>query len=278
MCGESQGDIHQTSLKVCPRKYANEAIHYRLCYYRTMHKKSDTQRLIVIAIGISAFVLFLTTQGNPSFLFLFPIILLTLIISWYLHKEIQKDHEENLKRGVRYMKEEQEAQQWLQASFVPNVQRLAKKEMRALIIASGLVLMSFIFLWSFFVSGLLAAVLNTIIGLLFFVAFLIYALYAPKEFTHVFKRVPKRFKHHSKNNWVYGYILLFPFATLGFFLYSLTTTGEGIARSLLDTVFFLFSYTLLFICVYCLWYLYEENQKETEQSLKKTARKILKES
>ena len=243
-----------------------------------MPNKSERKRLIIMAVLAVALIVITITQGNPPFFLLLPILLFTLIISWYLYTEIHKDNEEALERGINYLEDEKEAQQWMKRSFVPRVKRLAKKEMRLVIVASGFLLVSFIFLWSFFVGGFITAIVNTIVGLLFFVSFLIYALYTPKEFKHIFKRVPRRYRHHNKNDWVHAYLLLFPFAIPAFFILSLTTTGEGVATSLINTVIFLFYYTIIFISMYCLWFLYKEYQKEREESLKKTARKILKEN
>lgn len=234
------------------------------------------QQLAILGILIVSIILLTMIQGDTSFFYLLPILLVTFLVSWFLYREIQRDHEENLKRGIFYMKEEEDAQHWLKKSFVPKLRRLAKKEMRIIIITSGILLVSFIFLWSYFVSGLMSATINTILGLLFFIAFIIYALYAPKEFTHLFKHVPQRYRHHSKNDWVHGYLLLFPFAAIGFFLYSLTTTGDDIITGLYSTIIFLFSYTLLFIALYCIWFLHKEYQKEAEQSAKKVAKEILK--
>lgn len=223
-------------------------------------------------------ILLILTQSNPPFFLLLPILVFTLAISWYLYTEIQKENLEDLKRKINYIKDEQEAQKWMKSSFIPKVKTLAQKELRTVIVASGFLIVSFIFLWSFFVGGFITAILNTLIGLLFFACFLIYALYTPKEFTHIFKRLPRRYRHHSKNDWVHAYLMLFPFAILGFFLYSLTTTGESIVGSLIATFIFLFSYTFIFISIYCLWFLYQEYQKEREQAVKRTARKILKEN
>ncbi len=242
-----------------------------------MIHKSDKQHLVILLILLVALIFLALSQNNTTFFMLLPILIFSLGICWYLYYEIRKDHEENLKRGIHHMQAERDAQVWLHRSFVPQVRRLAKKEMRVIIIVSGILLIGFIFLWSYFVAGFLAAILNTIIGLFFFLTFLIYALYTPHEFNHLFQHVPERFRHHSKNDWIHAYILLLPFAMLGFFLYSITTTGEGIIVSLIATGVFLFSYTFLFICVYCLWYLYTEYQKDNEQSLKKTAKKILEE-
>src|ERR1700691_4232837 len=104
------------------------------------------QRLLAVAFIFIALVI-LTMQNNLSFLFLFPILLATLFVSWYLYKEIQKENEENLKRGIRYMQDEAKAQEWLHKSFSPKARAFAKKELRAVIISSGVVLLSFIFLW-----------------------------------------------------------------------------------------------------------------------------------
>src|SRR5579859_7904895 len=178
----------------------------------------NKQRLLAIVFIFLALILL--TQSNPPFLFIVPILIFTIIISWYLYKEIQKENEESLKRAVHYLQEEQDAQHWLKKSFVPKVRKLAQRELRSIILASGFILLIFIFLWSFFVSGFVAAVLNSLLGFLFFVGFIIYTLYAPREFTKILKRVPHRYQHHTKNDWVHAYLLLLPFVVLGFFFYS----------------------------------------------------------
>ncbi|HSX10067.1 MAG TPA: hypothetical protein VLF93_07990 [Candidatus Saccharimonadales bacterium] len=243
-----------------------------------MLTKVDRDRLIILVVLIGALILFTFTQSNLSLFMLLPIVLFTLVVSWYLYKIIQADHQEHLKESIHNIQEERDAQIWLHRSFVPKVRRLAQKEMKIVIITSGLFLMSFIFLWSYFVSGATAALLNTFIGLVFFVIFIIYSLYTPHEFNHIFQHVPERYRHHSKNDWVHAYILLFPFAMLGYIIYSLTTTGEGVVQSLINTVVFLFSYTFLFICVYCCFYLYKEYQRETDQAARKAVTKTLDEN
>ena len=243
-----------------------------------MISKMDKERLTIVLVLLVALIFFSMTQSSPPLFILLPITLFTLGICWYLYYELRKDHQENLKRGIHHIQDEKDAQIWLHKSFVPQMRSLAKKEMRIIIAVSGLLLASFIFLWSYFVAGFFAAIFNTILGLFFFLTFLIYALYTPHEFNHIFKHLPERYQHHRKNDWVHAYILLFPFAMVGFFFYSVTTTGEGLPESLTNTIIFLFSYTFLFICIYCLWYLYTEYQKDADESAKKTAKKILEES
>lgn len=230
------------------------------------------KRLSAVAFIFIALLTLLVVQSSPSFLQLFPMLILLLVVSWYLYKEIQRDNEESLRLGMRYLREEQKAQVRLHKSFSPRMKKLAEKEMQIIIIASGVLLMSFIFLWSYFIEGFFTAVISTVIGLVFFVAFIMYSFYTPKEFTHIFKHVPKKYRHHSKNNWIHAYILLFPFAIIGFFLYSLTTE-EGIIESLFWTIMFLIAYTFIFISIYCGWFLYKEYQKEQEESLKKPREK-----
>ena len=242
-------------------------------YDRDMFTHLDTRRLIAFLLIILALIV-LSFQNNPPFFFLFPILLFLLGVSWFLYREIQKENEESYQQGIRYMQKEAEAQRWLKKSFMPKVRKLVERELQILIFASALILVSFIFLWSFFVAGFTAAVINTGIGILFFVGFLIYTLYAPKEFTHLFKHVPLRYRHHSKNDWVHGYLLLFPFAMVGYFLYA-AINGEGFIESLFATVIFLLSYTLLFVCVYCIWYLYREYQKDLEHEVKKAAKELI---
>ena len=241
-----------------------------------MLSHQNKKQLLAFAFILIAFVL-LTMQSNPPFFVIFPILLLTLVISWYLYKEIQRDNDESLRQGIHYMQQEAQAQRWLHKSFVPKARKFAKRELGSITIASGVILLSFVFLWSFFVSGFFAAWSNTLLALLFFLTFILYTFYAPREFTKITRHVPARYRHHSKSDWFHAYLLLFPFAGIAFFLYSLTTTGESVLRSLGETIVFLFSYTLLFICLYCIWFLYRDYQKDIEEKLKKTTKKIINE-
>src|SRR5580692_6231658 len=98
------------------------------------------KRLSAVAFVLVALMVLLAAQNNTSFLLLFPMLLLLLVVSWYLYKEIQRENEESLKRGIRYLEEEQEAQIWLHKSFVPKMRKLAKKELRIIVAASCIAL------------------------------------------------------------------------------------------------------------------------------------------
>ena len=226
----------------------------------------DTSELkspvIILAVLVLAFFLLVFTQGNPTQFFLFPILLITFIISWYLHREIQNEHKEHTRHDVHH--------------FKTKLHSLAKQHMLSVIIVSSIILLSFIFFWSFFVSGLITALLNTGLSLLLYILFIAYSLTAPKELTQIFKHVPKQYRHHSNNQWVHNYLLLLPFAVLCYVIYSFTNAGD-IVSILLGLPGFLFFYTLLVICLYCSNYLYQEYKSDKENIVKKTAKRFLEE-
>ena len=99
-----------------------------------MLKHIPKDALWAVAFIVIALIL-LAMQSNPPFFVLFPILLLTLVISWYLYKEIKPwDNEESLKQSIRYMEEEAQAQRWLKKSFVPKARKLAKRELGSIVI------------------------------------------------------------------------------------------------------------------------------------------------
>ena len=230
------------------------------------------------AVVIIIFFLLGITQNNPSNLMLLPILFITIVISWYLHREIRREHEENLKHGIRYAKDELEAQQWLEKSFIPKVRLVTKRHMLAILAASGTIFLSFLFVWSFFVGGLITALLNTGIGLALFAGCIVYILLTPKELDRLFRHVPASYRHHKSNEWVHAYLVLLPFATICYLLYSLTTAYQGMLQLLFCLPGFLFFYTLSFICLYCFLYLYHEYRKEQLEEIKKVAKKMIEES
>ncbi len=231
--------------------------------------------IIIVTVFIAVFTLIFGTQGNLSYFLLFPILILTFLAGWYLNGEIQKDHEENLKRGIRYAQEEEEAQHWLHQSAVPKTRLLLNKERRNVIVLSGVLLLGFILLWSFFINGLVLALLYTLTAGLLYIGFAFYILHAPKKVKSLYKHFPKSVQHYRHNNWVHGYLLLLPFITVGFFLLSLINSGGDIIRTLLGIPVFIFFFTLLYISLYCVNYLYQEYKAEEERALKKSAKKMM---
>jgi hypothetical protein len=235
-----------------------------------------TKAIILFLILAGVLIIFTKTGTNLAYLYIVPILLITIVINWFLHKEIKRDHEENLQQGMRYTMEENEAQHWLHDMFLPKMRRLLRREMRAIIIASGVILLLFVFVWSYFVNGLNNALINSFVAAILFVAFLCYALLSPKIFNKIFKHTPRSIRKHRNNDWVHGYLLLLPITTLSFVLLSITNTPSNFLTNLLAVPLFIFFYTLFFICLYCIWFIYAEYQKEEEKTLKKSVEEMLK--
>jgi hypothetical protein len=222
--------------------------------------------LIIIVIAIlGLFILMTGIQGKPSFPLLFPILVVTFIAGWYLNRQIQKDHEENLKRGVRYEMEEKEAQHWLHHSFVPKTKLLLQRELKIIIAATGIALLLFTFVWSFFISGLLYAVLYTLFAILVFALFVVYVLHSDKFYKKIFNYLPRSLHSYRKNDWVHGYVLLLPFVTFCIIVYSILFSAGSMFTKILTIPLYMFFFTLFFICLYCLQYLYREFARGEEK-------------
>ena len=236
-----------------------------------------TKAILLFLSLLGVLIIFTKVSTNVAYFYIFPILIITIFINWFLHKEIKRDHEENLQNGIRYAKEEIDAQHWLHDIFIPKVRRLLKKELRSIILASGVILLSFIFVWSFFVNGLTNALINTFVAAILFATFICYALVSPKIFHSLFKRIPKRYQKYQHNDWVHGYLLLLPISVLTFLLLSVTNTPGNFLSNLLEIPLFIFFYSLFFVCLYCSWVMYYQYKREEESELKKSVKKMVEE-
>jgi hypothetical protein len=216
-------------------------------------------------------------QPRPSFLLLLPIILLTIGIGWFLNKQIQKDHQEYMQKGLQYTLDEENAQHWLHQSFIPKTQILLRKHIKELIFYSGVILLAFVFVWSYIVVGFTAAITNTIIAFVLYACFIFYTLHADKWYRYFFKNVPKKYRGLQKNDWIYGYVILFPFTLFCYFIYlNLTYTGTFLGLLIAIPTFILI-YTLVFVALFCGTYLYNEYKKEEERTLNDEIKKATEE-
>lgn len=236
------------------------------------------QPLYSLLTGVaSAFTLLFVVQPLPSFLLLLPILILCLVIGWYIHKHVQQEHEENLKKGFQYAVDEQNAEHWLHQSFVPKTKILLQHQTRKLILVTGTVLLLFIFFWTFLVAGLSSALLSVGIGIILYTVFIFYLLHVEKWYKYFFRHIPKQHRRFKNNDWIHGYVLLLPFSALCNIVYILFNYNANIFTLLISLPVFFFLYTLTFLCLYCGTFLYREYQKEKEQSIKENIEKMLKE-
>ncbi len=231
----------------------------------------------LITFVISAYLLLNAVQARPSFLLLLPILILTIGVGWYLNKHIQEEHEETLKRGIQNTVDEQNAQHWLHQSFVPKTNILLKQHIKQTILYCGILLLAFIFFWSFLAAGLTNALLNIVIAGLLYAFFVFYVLHVDKWYRYFFKHVPKPYKHLKTNDWIHGYVLLFPFTLLCVLIYTVFNYKGDITTTLLAIPIFLMAYTLAFICLYCCSFLYKEYKKEEDKKVQDAIDDMVKE-
>jgi hypothetical protein len=210
---------------------------------------------------ISIFTLLSIIQPLPSFLLLLPIILLTASVGWYLHRIMQREHEEQMKRHVQYEIDEENAQNWLHQSFVPKTKIMLQKHIKQTIVSCGIILVLFIFFWSYLVAGFHNALLSVLVALLLYTAFTVYILHVDKWYKNIFKRVPKPYRHFKNNDWIHGYAILLPFSFTCFIIY-VAFNYRDIVTIVLFIPSFVFVYTLLFIGLYCCYFVYKEYAKE----------------
>lgn len=236
------------------------------------------QPLYTLLTGIiSSFTLLLVVQPLPSFLVLLPIFILCILIGWYLNKHIQKEHEENIQKRVQYAVEEQKADHWLHQSFIPKTKILLRHHIRQLILFAGILLMLFIFFWTYFVAGLNNALVSVGIAIMLYSLFIFYLLYVEKWYRIFFKHLPKTYRHFKNNDWIHGYVVLLPFTLFCNVIYILFNYNASIVTLLLSLPAFFVVYTLTFLSLYCGVFLYKEYQKEKEQSVEENVEKMLKE-
>ncbi len=233
--------------------------------------------LYIITFAVSAYVLLSIVQPRPSFILLLPILLLTIGIGWYLNKHIQKEHEDNLKKDVEYTLEEENATHWLHQSFIPKTNILLKNHIKEIIFYTGIVLLLFIFAWSYLVAGLTNAILSVCTAAILYSLFVFYTLHADKWYKYFFKHIPKQYKHFQKNNWIHGYVILLPFTFICFVIYLLFNYNGAILTLLLGIPVFILAYTLFFLALYSGSYLYREYRKDELENAEESLREYLKE-
>lgn len=233
--------------------------------------------IYLITFALSIFILLITVQPRPSFLLLLPIVLFTIGIGWFLNKQIQNDHQANLKKGLQYTLDEEDAQHWLHQSFIPKTQILLRKHIKELIFYCGVILLSFIYTWSYFVVGLMAAFTNTVVGLVLYACFIFYTLHADKWYRYFFNNIPKKYRNLRKNDWIHGYVILFPFSLFCYLIYLSLTYAGTLLGFLVALPTFILIYTLVFVALYCGMYLYNEYKKEEERTLNDEIKKMTEE-
>lgn len=231
--------------------------------------------LLVIAI-ISFSVLFAFTEGLATLL-IFPIIAFAAFAALYLIKQGQKDIENNIKDGVRYTVEDQEAEQWIKHDLAPKTLSYIQHRHWPMIIYSFVFVVGLMFLWSYLTVGSEGALRNTMFAGVLFWILVVYAFVAPKAFNMIYKKLPKSYRKFAANDWVRGYIFLLPLTYVAYVLSPFIGASEPVSARLFSFPVFFIGYTLLFFCAASILYLHAETKKEDEKRLKKSIKEYLSE-
>lgn len=235
-------------------------------------RSMDQKKILIISLllvlaGLIAFI------AGLQFLFALVLLLLLLLFIYYFFHDDNEIHQEAMKRNVKNFLEEQEAHQWIEYTFAPRTNKLLKKRARKVSIIFGAVLLLLIFFWSYTISSLITASIITVVAGLIFSLILVYFHHAPKMFNHF----PDLMKPYTQNAWVRGYIIFLPVVILLYLISpyaNIFEQGIAVVISLPSVWFF---YTVLFFSLFCLSYLYQQNQKDVDSKAKKAAREMLRE-
>lgn len=231
----------------------------------------------IVCVIASVALVFALTEGL-TLLLLFPIVAIAIFAWVYIAKQNQKDVENNIKDGVRYAVEEQEAEQWMKHDLVPQTLSYIEHKHWPIIIYGFIFVVGIAFLWSYLTLGSESAVQNSIYIAILFVCVVVYAFIAPLLFNFVYRHVPKSFRRVARNDWLRGYLFLLPLTAIAYVL----SPFLGLKADMLDRIAslpsFLLGYTLLFIAGYAIMYLREETQKEEQKELKKSVKEYLQEN
>lgn len=236
------------------------------------HVKKSAFLVAVAAFGF--FLLFALTEGMTPLL-IFPIIALAAFAVIYLVKQGQKDIENNIKDGVRYTVEDQEAEQWIKHDLAPHTLSYIKHKHWPIIIYGLLFVIGVSYLWSYITIGHETALLHTVYAALLFFIFSVYAIFAPRLFNALFQLVPKHYRKYVKNDWMRGYLFLLPLTTVAYILSPFVGGTEPVAARIAGLPGFLLGYTFLFLCGFAVLYLHRETKKEEENQLKKSMKDYL---
>ena len=229
---------------------------------------------LVVAALFAFFLLFALTEGLTPLL-IFPLIALVAFAALYLVKQGQKDIENNIKDGVRYTIEDQEAEQWIKHDLAPTTLSYIKHTYWPIIIYSFLGVLGVAYLWSYLTLGSDSALHNTIFAAILFAVLVVYAFVAPRVFNMLFRLVPKHYRKRVQNDWVRGYLFLLPLTAVAYILSPFISNGEPMAARLIALPGFLLGYTLLFLGGTAVLYLRQESKKEEEKRLKKSVEEYL---
>lgn len=230
--------------------------------------------LFIVCAVVGFFILFAFTEGLAKLL-IFPIIALFAFCAMYLVKQADKDVENNIKDGVRYTVEDQEAEQWIKHDLAPHTLSYIQHKHWPVIIYGFIFVVGIAYFWSYLTAGEVSALRNTVYAAVLFGILVAYAFLAPKLFNALFMHIPKKHRKLARNDWVRGYLFLLPLTAIAYVLSPFLSPEGEMAQRIMGLPGFILGYTFLFLCGYAIMYLHKESKKEEQKELKKSIKEYL---
>jgi hypothetical protein len=236
------------------------------------------QLLIFLVVGILGFVIFYALTEGLSYLFLFPLLFLSLFLGYYLYGQWQADESANMEKGIQYAIEDVEAEKWVKNIFAPHTLSTIKKKHWAVLLYSFLLISIASFTWSYLSFGLQIAIRNFSYGSFLFWVFVAYAFGAQSFFLLIYRMLPKKLQGFLSGDWERAYFFLFPISFVIYLLYPYDLIWKQLLTKISSFPLFLLVYTFVFLALYSLIYLVEDMQRDEEKHLQKEVEKLLRES
>jgi hypothetical protein len=232
--------------------------------------------LFVVCVFVSVALLFAAFEGL-TLLLLFPVAAIAAFAWLYIVKQNQKDVENNIKDGVRYEIEEEEAEQWIKHDLAPKTLSYIEQKHWPIIIYGFIFVVGMAFLWSYLTIGSESAIQNSMYTAVLFVSIVVYTFIGPLLFNSMYRFIPKPLRKFARNDWVRGYLFLLPLTAIGYVLSPFIGLKGDMMNRISALPAFLLGYTLLFVAGYAIFYLRNETKKEEQKELKKSVKEYLQE-
>lgn len=230
--------------------------------------------LALIAVPFVIFLLAVLPQKAPD-LFFIPMLAIAFFAGFYMYKQSIKDDEEIIKKGLKYVAEDVEAEKWVKNSFAPDTLTYIKANRWIVIMYSFLFVIIVLFFWGYLTNGLLVAIRNLAYGGILFWTFIMYVLIMPGIFKQGERILPKKYRNILKNDWISGYFFLLPITFLIYLLFPYETLQTELLYKLASLPIFWAVYSSFFLCMYCIITLSKSIQEEEQKELEKKVKKMI---
>ncbi len=219
--------------------------------------------LLFSAVIYSAYVL-----GWSDF-FIFPVLIITEYIAYYLHIQFEKDGKNRLEKAVKIEQEDKEAEAWIEETLVPRTINYSISKRRTIVVYVFMFITGIYFLWRYVETGLYNAVLDTILAGAIFCLLILYMYSVPLFIKRFIKFWPVKFRSAFGNEWVLAYIFLWPMGFVIYLIYPVEVVDEQFYKKILSIPSFFLTYTFSFLSLYSIYYFYNESRKDEDKKIEK---------